>query len=1148
MSLNKFRSYQSAVDKRISEELNVNNKCLVKMFCGTGKSLIMKKCKAVRNKKCVVYVFPSLALIDQYNTDYLTDVPNECILKVSSENETESTTDPALIVSFLKINKKNNKIICVTYQSYKTLLDNLGTNKINVCVFDEAHHAVGETYQQLIFNNDICEKQIFFTATPKNANGIIMYDRQEPESSMCGKLVYDYTYLDGTAQDYLNPFQIQIDMFTENTNVSLYETICRTVISSGNNRVLTFHSDVNTESSTSVKNFVNEPSFIQCFNKIVRTEFPEKKDYYNKITMIGLSSNAKPQDRKQILVDFDKTSSTEIYVISSCRTIGEGIDTKRANMCVFIDPKSSFVAIIQNIGRIVRKTEVLMTNSTILIPCWIDKDKYLDCNGDKEKCDEIIRQDINKGGNFNGILNVLSALRQEDEDIYDICLHYPDTYSPQEIKSNLEKNGYEIIEPQGEGGLLENLEYIIDAELDNEEFEDCDTDEDLILQIAENHNVCVEVHTNSLENPVETYNSKCTTGEIVRIYKSTDEQSDETMYCPIVKKCGKKRNKDRISQLQNRKKRTNVNVHTNPDVKVLWNISNNFDITKDICTCILECEIVYTWEDTLKTVKKFIDDNKKKPVSCSKNKDEKILGCWIQTQQTNYKKNIQSMKSEDRKNKWNDFIETYKEYVMTLDEIWIDTLNSLKIFIDNNKKRPSGDSTNDNEKRLGGWIQTQQTNYKKNIQSMKTEERKNIWCEFMETYKTYMMTFDEIWIDTFNELKKFIDNNKKRPSKESTNNDEKRLGAWIQAQQNNYKKNKESMKTKERKNIWSEFIETYKEYFISDDEKWNDTFNEVKNFIDDNKKRPSCDSTNDNEKRLEQWISQQQNNYKKNKKSMISEERKNIWDEFKAEYNYLFNDNDDDISVTSDISIVDEPLIKSIVVKKKSMDLSKPKPSKDKDKNKEKSEERKRRITSEISQLHQRYKTLNSRNLNIEFNDNLGLWDNYHKISEENEKSFPEEEIPRNCIIAELNKIKTKREKIVVDMGCGKGQINDHFKNDNRFRFINYDHISSNNQIISCDISELPLEDDSVDICILSLAMWGSNCDTYINEANRVLESNGQLYIIEPTKRWSHKDDDGNIVLGEEGAKLRKLIEDNGFQVTCSTIKKFCMFVCVKVN
>jgi hypothetical protein len=35
------------------------------------------------------------------------------------------------------------------------------------------------------------------------------------------------------------------------------------------------------------------------------------------------------------------------------------------------------------------------------------------------------------------------------------------------------------------------------------------------------------------------------------------------------------------------------------------------------------------------------------------------------------------------------------------------------------------------------------------------------------------------------------------------------------------------------------------------------------------------------------------------------------------------------------------------------------------------------------------------------------------------------------------------------------------------------------------------LEDGEVDIAILCLAMWGSNCHDYIIEANRILDKNG---------------------------------------------------------
>jgi ubiquinone/menaquinone biosynthesis C-methylase UbiE len=91
------------------------------------------------------------------------------------------------------------------------------------------------------------------------------------------------------------------------------------------------------------------------------------------------------------------------------------------------------------------------------------------------------------------------------------------------------------------------------------------------------------------------------------------------------------------------------------------------------------------------------------------------------------------------------------------------------------------------------------------------------------------------------------------------------------------------------------------------------------------------------------------------------------------------------------------------------------------------------------------------------------------------------------------------------------------------------------------------LEEDSVEICILSLAMWGSNCKEYIKEANRILESGGKLYIIEPTKRWSEQDDLGNIITEKEGSKMKSLLEENGFQIVEQSIEKFCMFVCIKV-
>ena len=84
-------------------------------------------------------------------------------------------------------------------------------------------------------------------------------------------------------------------------------------------------------------------------------------------------------------------------------------------------------------------------------------------------------------------------------------------------------------------------------------------------------------------------------------------------------------------------------------------------------------------------------------------------------------------------------------------------------------------------------------------------------------------------------------------------------------------------------------------------------------------------------------------------------------------------------------------------------------------------------------------------------------------------------------------------------MGCGKADIAHYFKKkkDDRFLFYNYDHQSGDEMIQEVDISELPLEDASVEIAIMSLALWGTreNCIQYIREAYRVLESGGLIRV-----------------------------------------------------
>jgi superfamily II DNA or RNA helicase len=1169
MSFSKpWRPYQLEANEKICFE--TKNRILVKMFCGTGKSLIMRYGKAFQNHSLIVYVFPSLSLINQFEHDYLQHIVNPLLI-VSSDDE--GTTNEEEIQTFLQ--KPENKILCITYQSFHLIKD----IEIPMCVLDEAHHVTSETYQPLFLENSNIQKMCLFTATPKEIKGVDY-----------GEMVYEYSYLRGVAEGYLNPFEIRVDLVGEDTHKTIYNSIARAYYTTGNNRILTFHADVNTDSPTSVRNFVN-PFEIQKAFEDIQKEFPTK--HIPKIHTVGFYSELKLKERRTLLESFD--ACQDVFILSSCETMGEGVDTKNANMCVFVDPKSSFVKIIQNIGRIVRKQfGVDKPHSTILLPIFIDKTKYETCTT-TEECDMAIRQDMAKGGDFTPILNVLSALKQEDEDLYEICLHYPTEYSPQEIEENLRIQGHTICEQ---------------------------VDLDEVLERVEEEDVQVDVHTNSLEEPIITYGES---DHVINVLQEGDEyyqiEGEET-------------------KINHPNQRVKMIVHTNPDVKVFWKLEGEMNLG----SCLIDCELVDNWNERLeelgtffekekripnvrnddkeKTIaywlihkrhiykekkcmfknnierckqwedfiekykeyfksddekwnkqfeelKQFININKRRP-----NKRSETIGLWLQTQICNYKNAFNN--NDERCIKWEKFMEEYNKYFTSLDELWDDKLYELKEFMNKEKRRPSQQTKL--ERPLGLWLTRQISNYKtKTDRFLNNLKRCEQWTNFMEEYKEYLLTSDELWIMNLHKLKQFMNKEKRKPHhiKESilekwlTQNQmwykfktygfksnpercklweefleeykeyvksiddtwnehfenlkqfldkehrrpiqkqklEKSLAYWLCDQLSAYNLKSGGFKENpDRCKQWEDFIEKYKEYFKSDDEKWNKQFEELKQFIYKEKRKPS--RTKESEKYLGQWLSNQSNNRFKD-----NPERCKLWQEFLEEYKEYLT-----------------------TTQKKSMKLriipfEEP----------ECTEQRRIRVKSELSVLHQQYKTMRSDTLAQYWVDNPTAWQDYHRISETNEETFPSESIPRNQIIRELEGIKMKKDrtKDVLDLGCGKGLISKYFqdKGDTRFKFTNIDHVAINESVQVGDISKLPFEDESVEICILSLAMWGSNCKEYIQEVHRVLESGGRLYIIEPTKRWTDLET-------EPGGRLREWLKD--FKILQESIEKFTFFVAMK--
>ena len=543
-----LRPYQLEAIEAIDDS---EEDCVVKMFCGTGKSLVMFTYVTDRLEQFPysVFVFPSLALITQFQDDYLKNIPN--VLSVSSEPG--STTDQVIIKNFIELHEQ--KIICVTYQSLQTLME--VSPCPDVMMFDEAHHAV-ESYVSGTINDIDCKK-VFLTATP-------------PDDEL-GPIVYEYMHHDGVIQGKLNDFNIMIDFSTENTNETIYDSIIRAVMKTKNSRVLTFHQRVNTDENTSVKNFVNQELLLKSFEKIGK-EFPGHG--YTSVKFLSIDAGTLPNERKKNLTLLDGGKEHEIVILSSCKTIGEGVDTKKANMIVFVDAKNSLTDIIQNIGRIVRKQP---RDSTILIPCWVDKTKY---DGAEDK-DAVIREDLGKQGNFNGILNVISALRQHDPELYELCLKYPKVFTKEEMKKNFEKQGVK------DTGNIWTQKQVDDVSIKLPELQ-------------------LEIHTHDVENPIEIVHPEATAKKV--LYKDEEGKYHEM------------KPKNKKKQIVSPRKKL-FDIHSSDEIRVDWLITE-----ESLGSAYIDCQVTVEY-DPLKRAQELVQlfkDNGRYPSQHSKDSIEKRLG------------------------------------------------------------------------------------------------------------------------------------------------------------------------------------------------------------------------------------------------------------------------------------------------------------------------------------------------------------------------------------------------------------------------------------------------------------------------------------------------------------------------------------------
>ena len=243
------------------------------------------------------------------------------------------------------------------------------------------------------------------------------------------------------------------------------------------------------------------------------------------------------------------------------------------------------------------------------------------------------------------------------------------------------------------------------------------------------------------------------------------------------------------------------------------------------------------------------------------------------------------MKNKSIYYEWALFINEYKKYFLSNEDQWIKKLNKLKKYIDDNKKLPSTLDTHKNIQSLGFWYSTQVLNYPTKKYIMSNEMIYGEWVYFTKEYKQYLLSRQEKWINIFNKLKKYIDDNKKLPSSIDENKEIKYIGSWYFTQISSYRKKDMAMSNEIIYNTWTVFTEDIKYIKYFKRETWVDKLNRLKDYIDENNKKPSSTSDDLNIKNLAIWCENQVSSYKK--KEMSSAVIYNNWTFFTEDLKYI---------------------------------------------------------------------------------------------------------------------------------------------------------------------------------------------------------------------------------------------------------------------
>ena len=454
----KPRDYQKEIIENVLRNFQDKDRGKVIAACGTGKTLISKWIHDEMKSQYTLFTAPSLSLIKQTIEEWtnktdkpftflavcsdqtvVTDITEDTMELNINEVNFPVTTDPDVILQFIKKPSKYPKVIFSTYQSVDAIMNALlkldaKDFSFDLALYDESHRTAG-TKESPMFIYALEDRfipvkhRLFLTATERvitrrvkkfaEQAGIDVFSMDDPDKYgvTFAELNFGKAIEKGIIADYKvvvcaideeelfelakQNYYVQIDIGDE-TNTTTMDNLLKQVILAravqelGIKKVITYHSRVDI-----ARKFIDGSSNQLPLRDVFTQSAPHIKD--SQLYLGHVNGSMTSGKRKDILTTFEKS---EYGIISNAKCLTEGIDVPAIDAVYFADPKDSTVDIIQAIGRALRKKQNETKTAFILIPVILPKDAK-NFSGLKSET-------------FETLHSVIQALRDQDQTLAQI--------------------------------------------------------------------------------------------------------------------------------------------------------------------------------------------------------------------------------------------------------------------------------------------------------------------------------------------------------------------------------------------------------------------------------------------------------------------------------------------------------------------------------------------------------------------------------------------------------------------------------------------------------------------------------------------------------------------------------------------------------